>query len=419
MRRRLTARPWRPAPGRARIALVFAALGPGVLAGLSDDDPAGITTYSIAGAEHGYALLWVLVVATGMLILYHQVCIRVGAVTGRGLTALIRERKGGRAAAGATGLLVVANLGTTCAEFAGVAAALGLAGVPRAVSVPLAGAVITWFVIGSRFRRVEHVLLVLSATLAAYVLAGLMAHPDWGAAARGSLVPGGIGSSRDVLVVTAAVGTTIAPWGIAFIQSYAVDKRVRPSDLALERLDVIGGAVMTGVVGAFVILACAATLYVHGRSIESARDAALALEPLAGAWSSRLFGAGLLGAGLLALAIVPLSTAYSVAEAFGREARLDDGFSQARVFYGTYVAVMAAGAAVVLVPQVPLVPILFLSQAANAVLLVPLLVFVNGLAADEGVMGAYRIGRVTRFLAWLTVAALALCVAALAAGGLA
>lgn len=214
---------------RARIAALVAVLGPGVLAGLSDDDPAGITTYSILGADHGYELLWVLVIATGMLILYHQLCVRLGAVTGQGLTALIRERKGVRAAAAATGLLVAANLGTTCAEFAGVAAALGLAGVPRIVSVPIAGAAITWFVVGSRFSRVEHILLVLSATLGAYILAGVLAHPDWSAAVHGSLVPGGISGGGDVLVITAVVGTTIAPWGLAFIQSYAVDKRLTPA----------------------------------------------------------------------------------------------------------------------------------------------------------------------------------------------
>jgi Mn2+/Fe2+ NRAMP family transporter len=400
---------------RARIAALVAVLGPGVLAGLSDDDPAGITTYSILGADHGYELLWVLVIATGMLILYHQLCVRLGAVTGQGLTALIRERKGVRAAAAATGLLVAANFGTTCAEFAGVAAALGVAGVPRVVSVPIAGAAITWFVVGSRFSRVEHILLVLSATLGAYILAGVLAHPDWSAAVHGSLVPGGISGSGDVLVITAVVGTTIAPWGLAFIQSYAVDKRLTPADLSLERLDVIGGAVMTGIVGFFVVIACAATLHVQHHSINDARDAALALEPLAGAWSSRLFAAGLLGAGLLALAILPLSTAYSVAEAFGSECRLDDRFADARLFYGTYISMMTVAGIVVLVPEVPLVPILFLSQALNAILLVPLLVFVNGLAADPAVMGEYRIGRGINLLAWATVAALTLCVVALAA----
>ena len=193
----------------------------------------------------------------------------------------------------------------------------------------------------------------------------------------------------DVLVITATVGTTIAPWGLAFIQSYAVDKRLRPQDLGLERVDVVAGAVLTGVIGFFVVIACAATLHASGRSIDDARDAAVALEPLAGAWAARLFGAGLLGAALLAVAIVPLSTAYSVAETFGTESRLDDSFREARIFYGTYLGTMAIAAVIVLIPSVPLVPVLYLSQALNAILLVPLLVVLNRLSGDERLMGEY------------------------------
>ena len=189
---------------------------------------------------------------------------------------------------------------------------------------------VSWLVIGSQFKRVEHVLLALAATLSAYILAGSLAGPDWAAAARGAVVPSLALDRTQVLVITATVGTTIAPWGLAFIQSYAVDKRLRPQDLGLERIDVIIGAVLTGVIGFFVVIACAATLHASGRSIDDARDAAIALEPLAGAWSARLFGAGLLGAALLAVAIVPLSTAYSVAETFGTESRLDDRLGEAR-----------------------------------------------------------------------------------------
>ena len=190
-------------------------------------------------------------------------------------------------------------------------------------------------------------------------------------------------------MITATVGTTIAPWGLAFIQSYAVDKRLRPQDLGLELVDVVVGAVLTGVIGFFVVIACAATLHVSGHSIDDARDAAIALEPLAGAWSARLFGAGLLGAALLALAIVPLSTAYSVAETFGTECRLDDQLGEARIFYGTYLGTMAVAATIVLIPAVPLVPVLFLSQALNAILLVPLLVVLNRLSGDRELMGEH------------------------------
>lgn len=398
---------------RLRIAAFLAVLGPGILAGLSDDDPAGITTYSILGADHGYELIWVLVLATAMLILYHAIAVRVGAVTGQGLAGLIRERFGVRTAFAMTTVLIVANLGTTAAEFAGIASALGLAGVPRGISVPLAAVGVSWLVIGSQFKRIEHVLLILAATLSAYILAGALAGPDWSAAARGAVVPSLSLGRADVLVITATIGTTIAPWGLAFIQSYAVDKRLRPQDLSLERIDVVAGAVLTGVIGFFVVIACAATLHATGRSIEDARDAAVALEPLAGAWSARLFGAGLLGAGLLAVAVVPLSTAYSVAETFGTESRLDDSFREARIFYATYLGTMAVAAGIVLIPSVPLVPVLYLSQALNAILLVPLLIVLNRLSGDTKLMGEHASTPAVRMLAWSATLVLLACVLAL------
>ena len=264
--------------------------------------------------------------------------------------------------------------------------------------------------IGSQFKRVEHVLLALAATLSAYILAGVLAGPDWAAAARGAVVPSLALDRTQVLVITATVGTTIAPWGLAFIQSYAVDKRLRPQDLGLERIDVIVGAVLTGVIGFFIVIACAATLHAGGRSIDDARDAAVALEPLAGAWAARLFGAGLLGAALLAVAIVPLSTAYSVAETFGTESRLDDRLGEARIFYGSYLGTMAIAAVIVLIPSVPLVPVLFLSQALNAILLVPLLFVLNRLSSDRGLMGDYVSGPAVRALAWTATAVLVTCV---------
>jgi Mn2+/Fe2+ NRAMP family transporter len=222
--------------------------------------------------------------------------------------------------------------------------------------------------------------------------------PHWGAAARGLVVPALPLQRHALLVATATVGTTLAPWGLAFIQSYAVDKRLRPSDLALERVDVIAGAVMTGVIGFFIVIACAATLHVSGRSINDAGDAAAALRPLAGSYASTLFGVGLLGASLLAAAILPLSTAYSVSEALGREARVEASIREEPVFYGTYALVVGVGALVVLVPGAPLVPILFITQAINAVLLLPLLAFIALLTRDRSLMGKYAVGR-----AWTVV----------------
>ncbi len=394
--------------------IAFAAvLGPGLLAGLSDDDPAGIATYSILGAEYGYELLWVLAIATVSLVVFHELAVRIGVVTGQGLMGLIRDRYGVRWAAFALVALVIANVGTTMAEFAGIAAGAELLGLSRLAAVPFAALGVALLVLRGRFHRIEHVLLALSAVLVAYVGAGLIAGPDWGAAAQGAVVPRMDMTTAALFAVTATIGTTLAPWGLSFIQSYAVDKRLTPGDLRWERVDVIAGAVMTGVIGAFVVIACAETLHPAGQSVDTAADAARALRPLAGDAAALLFAAGLVGAGLLAAAILPLSTAYSVSEAFGYEAALDDPVREAPVFYGTYAFVLAAGALVVLIPSVPLVPVLFFTQALNAVLLLPLLVFLIALGRTPAVMGEHRTGRAGLVAAVLSTAVVAASVLAL------
>jgi Mn2+/Fe2+ NRAMP family transporter len=381
-------------------------VGPGLLAGLSDDDPAGITTYSILGAKFGYQLLWVLVLSTAALVVFHELAARIGLVCGRGLVSIVRHRYGRAATMIVTCTLVIANLGTTAAEFAGVAASLELAGVSRYVSVPIAAVGVSVLTLRGGFHRIEHILLLVSAIFVTYVASGILAHPDWSSATRGLLIPSAP-LSREAFVISAAVvGTTLAPWGLAFIQSYVVDKRLHAEQLRFERVDLITGAVMTGVIGAFVVIACAATLHASGRTdIDTARDAALALEPLAGNLASTLFGAGLLGAALLAAAILPLSTAYSVSEATGHEAALDDSFHEAPFFYGAYWLVVTIGAGIVLIPGVPLIGILFGTQVLNAILLLPLLIVLIRVGRDPDVMGEYRNGRVGHTLA-LAAAAL-------------
>jgi NRAMP (natural resistance-associated macrophage protein)-like metal ion transporter len=367
---------------------VFAAVaGPGLLAGLSDDDPPGITTYATLGTDFGYRLLWVLLLSTAALVAFHELGARMGVGTGAGLMLLVRERFGTRIAGGALIALVVANAGTTCAELAGVAASLELVHVHPALSVPVVAVVVSALVLEGSFHRVEHVLLAIAAIFVTYIGAGVLAHPDWGAAARGLMVPGLPLDRHALVIATATVGTTLAPWGLSFIQSYAVDKRLSRRDLPTERVDVIVGALATGVIGAFVVIACAATLHPRGISIDDAGDAARALEPLAGHFSEVLFGAGLLGAGVLGAAIVPLSTSYSVVEAFGREPHLDDRPREDPLFYGTYALLMAAAAIVVIIPGAPLLAILVLTQVLNAVLLVPLLVLMLVLARDRSVLG--------------------------------
>jgi NRAMP (natural resistance-associated macrophage protein)-like metal ion transporter len=396
------------------VAALLAVVGPGLLAGLSDDDPAGITTYSILGAKYGYEMLWVLTLSTTALIVFHELGVRLGIVTGKGLLTLVRERYDGRAAALVLGALVIANTGTLCAEFAGVAAGGELlGGVSRYISVPFAAVGVSLLVLRGTFRYVEHVLLALSTVFVAYVISGILAHPDWGATAKGLVVPSMPLNREAVLVAVATVGTTLAPWGLAFIQSYAVDKKLKIKDLRYERVDVIVGALLTGVIGLFVVVACAATLHVQGIEINDARNAARALEPLAGATAGTLFGLGILGAALLAAAIVPLSTAYSVSETFGRKADIDDSFEEARVFYLSYGAVVVIASILVLIPGAPLIPILFLSQALNAVLLLVLLPFLRSLGSDRELMGDHALGRGDRAVTGVALAVVAISVLAL------
>jgi NRAMP (natural resistance-associated macrophage protein)-like metal ion transporter len=402
------------------LAALLAVVGPGVLAGLSDDDPPGITTYSKLGADYGYELIWVVVLSTIALIVFHEVAVRTGVVTGKGLMTLVHERYGPRTAAAVVAALVVANFGTLCAEFAGLAAGAHLlTGVGRGIAIPIACLAVGLLVLRGSFHRVEHVLLALSSVFVTYIIAGFLAGPDWGEAAKGAVVPSLPGGRETILVIVATVGTTLAPWGLAFIQSYAVDKRLTPRDLRYERVDVVTGAVMTGVIAIFVVVACAATLNSEGVSISNAGDAARALEPLAGAAASDLFAVGFIGAALLAIAIVPLSTAYSMAESRGRPADLDDRFSEARLFYVGYGVVLVLAAALVALPGVPIVPLLYLSQALNAILLLAILPFIRRLAMDPDMMGEHRLGPAARVataatiflvagsvlvLGWLTVA---------------
>jgi Mn2+/Fe2+ NRAMP family transporter len=398
---------------RTRLLALVAVLGPGLLAGLSDDDPAGITTYSVLGAQYGYQLLWVLLLSTLALIVFHSLGARMGVVTGQGLIGLIRQRYGVRAGGVALVVLVVANVGTTCAEFAGIAGGSELFGVSRYVAVPVAAVAVTVLVTRGNFHRVEHILIGLSAVFVAYVAAGILAGPDWGQALHGLVVPT-MPLTRDaVLIATATVGTTLAPWGLSFIQSYAVDKKLTVADLRYERIDVATGAVLTGVIGFFVVVACAATLHVQGVAINDAADAAGALEPLAGSLASALFAVGLIGAALLAAAIVPLSTAYSICEYTGLEAALDDRFTDAKPFYLSYVVVISVSALIVLLPGAPLIPILVLSQVLNAILLLPLLVFMYGIARDRDLMGDHTASRPAAALYLATIAVVALCVGAL------
>jgi Mn2+/Fe2+ NRAMP family transporter len=397
-----------------KLGALLAVIGPGLLAGLSDDDPAGITTYSVLGAGYGYQLLWVLLLSTIALVMFHALAAQMGVVTGQGLIGLVRQRYGVRVGGAVLIALVVANIGTTCAEFAGVAAGFELFGISRLLSVPAAALVVSFLVLRGSFHRIEHLLLLLSTVFLAYVVSGILARPDWGAAFEGLLVPTMPMQTGAIAIVTATVGTTLAPWGLSFIQSYAVDKKLRTDELGLERIDVVTGAALTGIIGFFVVEACAATLHRDGRSITDAADAATALQPLAGDAAATLFAVGLIGAAVLAASVLPLSTAYSVCEYVGVEAALDDSYRDAKTFYFVFGFVTVLGALIVMIPGAPLVTILIATQVLNAVLLIPLLFVMIGIGRDADLMGAFALGRTGTLVHGLTTAVVLACVAALA-----
>jgi Mn2+/Fe2+ NRAMP family transporter len=400
--------------GVGAVAAFLAVLGPGLLAGLSDDDPAGITTYSVLGADHGYRLLWIIPASTILLVQFHLMAVRIGAATGKGFVGVIRERWGHRWGYLAVLGLLFANFGTICAEYAGISAAGSLVGIPSWVSAPIAAVLISLVVVLGSFHRVERVLLFVSATLALYIIDGIVAGPDWAQVWQGSVVPSLPVTPLGWIAVAAALGTTLAPWGLAFIQSYAVDKKITRANLRWERIDVIIGSVLTGVIGLAIAVACAATLHRTGVHIEDAGDVAAALRPLAGSFATLLFGVGLLGASLLAAAIVPLATAYSIAEGIGSPASLDLDSRHFQYFYAAFVSLTVAAASVVSLPDMPLIPLIYTSQVVNAVMLPLHVVALQLLARDAAIMGEARSGRASQVAGWVSIVLIAACVAALA-----
>ena len=401
------------ASGRRAWVAFLAILGPGLLAGLSDDDPAGITTYSVLGADFGYRLLWIIPASTVLLVQFHLMAVRLGAASGKGFVGIIREKWGRGAGYFAVGGLLFANFGTIAAEYAGISAAGGLVGMPSWISAPVAGVLISLVVVLGSFHRVERVLLFISSLLVLYIVDGLLAEPDWGQVVQGSLVPHLPTTAAGWIAIAAALGTTLAPWGLAFIQSYAVDKKISIKNLRWARVDVIIGSVLTGVIGLAIAVACAATLFKAGVHIKDAGDAATALQPLAGRFATVLFGAGLLGASLLAAAIVPISTAYSIAEGVGMPASLDLDSRHFQWFYAAFIGLTIAAVSVVSFPGLPLIPLIYTSQVVNAVLLPLHVIALQLLAGDTAIMGGARSKPWVRMAGWVSIALILACVGAL------
>ena len=400
----------RLSPKKLRIAAFLAVMGPGMIAGLSDDDPAGIATYSVLGANYGYQLLWVLVISTIALIIFQDLGARIGVVTRQGMIGLIRQKYGARSGTLSAGALIIANLGTMTAEFAGIAAAGQLFGFSKYLTVPLAAILVSYLVLRNSFARVEKIFFLISAVFIAYIIAGFMAGPDWGSALRGAVVPTMPFTQDAIFIATATFGTTLAPWGLAFIQSYAVDKRLTRDDLKLLRVDVWTGSLLTGIIGIFVVVTCAATLHKNGIQINDASDAALALEPLAGTLAKELFAFGLSGAALLAASILPLSTAYSVSDLTGRPAALDDSLKEAPLFYITFATITGLSAILILIPA-PLIKILIFTQILNAILLLPLLIYMFGISKDKVLMGEFVSSKKMRVIygVIISIVAIAIC----------
>jgi Mn2+/Fe2+ NRAMP family transporter len=387
---------WRALP-------LLAALGPGIIAASAGNDAGGIATYSQGGASFGYAILWMILVMTFSLVVVQEMAARMGAVTGKGFAALIRERFGIRPTLFAMVCLLASNAATSVAEFAGIAASLELFGVSRYISVPIAAVVVWLLVVRGSYRNVEKLLLLLSSVFLSYVVAAFMAKPDWGVVLKATFVPTFIPTSAFVLIVIATIGTTIAPWMQFFVQSNIVDKGASVKDLLYTRIDVISGAIAANLVAWFIIVTTGTVLFPRGVVASSAEKAAQALAPVAGQYASALFAIGLFGASLLAAFVLPLTAAYAITEAFGFERGIDKSWAEAPVFNGIYTFVIFFGALLVLVPKAPLISIMVLSQAVNGVLLPFLLIFMMIIINDRRIMGRHVNGRVYNAIGWTTV----------------
>jgi NRAMP (natural resistance-associated macrophage protein)-like metal ion transporter len=375
-------------------------VGPGIITSNVDNDAGGITTYSLAGAEFGLRLLWSMLPITGVLILIQEMSARMGVVSGKGLAALIREHFGAAVTFYLMIGIVLTNLGNTVAEFAGIAAAMELFHIGRHFSAPLA-AILVWFlVIKGSYKAVEKVFLGACFFYVAYLITGFLVKPDWSTVTRELLTPQLDFSAPALTMVVALVGTTIAPWMQFYLQAAVVDKGLTATEYRIVRWDVVVGSITVSLIAFFIILVCAATLHPHGIRINSAEEAAMALVPLAGRYAASLFAFGLLNASLFAASILPLSTAYTVCEAFGWESSVDCKFEEAPQFYTLYSLMIIVGAGLVMIPGAPLIPIMYFSQVLNGLVLPIILFLMIRLINDRSVMNNMVNGAVSNVLIW-------------------
>ena len=389
---------------KTQILIFLAVVGPGIITANVDNDAGGILTYSQAGSKFGYSLLWTLIPITVALVVVQEMVARMGVVTGKGLADLIREEYGFRTTFFLMVMLLVADLGNTISEFAGLASGMSVLGVSRYLAVP-AGAFIVWIlVVRGTYRIVEKVFLVACFFYVAYPLSCYLANPNWKLALLNTVKPSFHFEAPYLYMLIGLVGTTIAPWMQFYLQSAVVEKGIRPKDYFHSRLDVIVGCIMTDVVAFFIILACAVTIFATGpRDIVNPGDAAVALRPLAGQAASWLFAFGLVNASLFSASILPLATAYYVCEGLGFESGVNKSFREAPTFYALYTALILIGAlAVILLRETYQIPIIILSQVINGILLPFVLIFMLRLANNEELMGPYKNSRLFNAIAWIT-----------------
>jgi NRAMP (natural resistance-associated macrophage protein)-like metal ion transporter len=401
------------AANRVRLAAILGVLGPGLVSGFADNDAGGITTYSVAGAKFGYDLLWVLLISQIVLYFTQEVGARLGLATGQGLAGLVREKYGVRWATFMISAMLVANVGSIVSEFAGCSAAVTLLGFDSRLGALIAAVVVVVLLTRGSYKWVQYIFVAVGIGVSiAYFVSAILAHPDWGLAASSLVIPRLSTSSVYWVAVVATVGTTITPWGQAFIQSYVADKRLGPEDLVGERIDVGFGALLTNLIAAFIVVACAAAVFSLHESIDTNSPGAVgqiagALTPLAGQGAMVLFAVGLLAASFLGLGVVPLTSAYAACEAFGWETGVDWRFREAPAFYGLMIFfVIFAALFILIVPAASLIQVMLTAQMVNALLLPFVLVFVMRLSADRAVMGSLTSGKFLLAIGWLGTALL-------------
>jgi NRAMP (natural resistance-associated macrophage protein)-like metal ion transporter len=401
-----------------RLLFLFSILGPGFITANVDNDAGGIYTYASAGSQYGYRLLWTMIPVAILLTFAQEIAARMGVVTGKGLSELIREEYGLRITAFLMLGLVACNLGDVVSEFAGVASSTQLFGVSKYISVPIAAVVVWSLVVFGDYKKLEKIFVFLSFLYIAYIITAVLARPEWSVAAKETLRPPGFGELKDpgfLYLSVGIIGATIAPWQQFYLQASVVDKGAKRSHLKYSQADAIVGSVFSVIVAAFIVIACAATLYAGGhRQIHDAADAAESLRPLGGKYAFMLFSVGLLNASLFAASILPLSTAYTVCEALGFESGLNKKFNEAPIFYWLYTGLIAIGALIILIPEFPLIKVAVLSQVLNGILLPAVLIFMLLLVNKQELMGRFKNPKLYNAIAWvLTIIVIVLTVAML------